>query len=224
MLRSWLAAGARWLRSALALGAVTPAALAQDDIPVIDETDELDFDDPQSWAMQYFGSVALFTPLGAPVVRDARIGGPGARGDAGAPPEPRRAPGRVRRLQGGGSQPAAGLRSTARPGRAAAPFRARGRLRSADRGRRHRAQPAVARGRSRVLRRPALVLRRATARNDRRGRGRPGLLRGGRIVSARIGGQPSSDAGHRRTTRPRSIISRCDWARATRSGARAARR
>ena len=47
------------------------AARAQDDIPVIDETDELDFDDPQSWAMQYFGSVALFTPLGAPVVREA---------------------------------------------------------------------------------------------------------------------------------------------------------
>jgi hypothetical protein len=69
MLRSWLAA-AVGVALALTLGALTPAARAQDDIPVIDETDELHFDDPQSWAMQYFGSVALFTALGAPVVRD----------------------------------------------------------------------------------------------------------------------------------------------------------
>ena len=59
------------LALALTVGGMVPPARAQDDIPVIDETDELNFDDPQSWAMKYFGSVALFTPLGAPVVREA---------------------------------------------------------------------------------------------------------------------------------------------------------
>jgi hypothetical protein len=57
------------LAFAFVLG-TSPAARAQDEIPVIDETEELDFDDPQSWALQYFGSVAMFTPLGAPVVRE----------------------------------------------------------------------------------------------------------------------------------------------------------
>jgi hypothetical protein len=54
---------------ALVVGAAPPVR-AQDEVPVIDETEELDFDRPQSWAMQYFGSVAMFTPLGAPVVRE----------------------------------------------------------------------------------------------------------------------------------------------------------
>jgi len=60
---------------ALALGASIPgfgprAALAQDDIQVIDEVEHLDFDRPQAWAMKYFGTVSLFTPLGAPMVRE----------------------------------------------------------------------------------------------------------------------------------------------------------
>src|SRR5262245_57879796 len=46
------------------------AALAPDDVQVIDETEHLDFDRPQAWAMKYFSTVTLFTPLGAPVVRE----------------------------------------------------------------------------------------------------------------------------------------------------------
>ncbi|MCI0635999.1 MAG: hypothetical protein L0206_19100 [Actinobacteria bacterium] len=51
-------------------GAMVTAASAQDDVFVIDETEDLDFDDPQAWALKFFGSVAAFTPLGAPVVRE----------------------------------------------------------------------------------------------------------------------------------------------------------
>ena len=54
----------------LAVGGATTAALAQG-VPVINETEELDFNRPQAWAMKYFGSVSMFTPLGAPVVREA---------------------------------------------------------------------------------------------------------------------------------------------------------
>ena len=55
---------------ALVVGA-TSGAHAQNQVPVIDETEHLDFDRPQSWAMQYFSSVTMLTPLGAPVVREA---------------------------------------------------------------------------------------------------------------------------------------------------------
>jgi hypothetical protein len=55
---------------AFLLGGAAPAARAQNEIPVIDETEDLDFDDPQSWAMQFYGSVSMLTPLGAPVVRE----------------------------------------------------------------------------------------------------------------------------------------------------------
>ena len=58
-----------WMGVATAF-AIAPAASAQDDIFVIEETERLHFDDPQAWAMKFFGSVAAFTPLGAPVVRE----------------------------------------------------------------------------------------------------------------------------------------------------------
>jgi len=61
-----------WVIAAVAIGVaavMAQATRAQDDIFVIEETEQLDFDDPQAWAMKFFSSVAAFTPLGAPVVR-----------------------------------------------------------------------------------------------------------------------------------------------------------
>ncbi len=40
------------------------SAVAQD-LPVLDVTEELDFDAPEAWAMKYFSSVSLLTGLGA---------------------------------------------------------------------------------------------------------------------------------------------------------------
>jgi hypothetical protein len=63
---------AAMLAASFALAWSTASAVrAQDQIPVLDVTEDLDFDDPQSWALQYFGSVSMLTPLGAPVVRES---------------------------------------------------------------------------------------------------------------------------------------------------------
>jgi len=56
---------------ALTLGLSAAAVTsAQDQIPVLDQTEKVDFDRTEAWAMQFFGSVAMFTPLCAPVVRE----------------------------------------------------------------------------------------------------------------------------------------------------------
>ena len=60
----------------LFLGA-TPAAQAQG---VIDVTEELDFDRPESWAMKYFASLSLLTGMGVP----ERMGERGAQGGGGS--------------------------------------------------------------------------------------------------------------------------------------------
>ena len=153
---------------------------------------------------KYFGSVAAFTPLGAPVVRE-----PGSI-DVGL--EVSQVPhlstaertGRLRRRQGGGSQPTARDRAPARHHRAAAPLRDRARLGPADRDRRHRAQH---RSRSRSI---TCSTSASTGRWARR------LLRTDRRVSRAIWSAPrrtprtrpdrpttSSAAGRRRTTRRR---------------------
>jgi hypothetical protein len=44
----------------------TPPARAQGDLPVVDFVEDIDFDRPEAWAMQYFGSVAMMTPIGPP--------------------------------------------------------------------------------------------------------------------------------------------------------------
>jgi opacity protein-like surface antigen len=51
------------LSVALALALLSTSASAQ---TVIDETEELDFDAPESWAMKYYASLALFTGMGVP--------------------------------------------------------------------------------------------------------------------------------------------------------------
>ena len=53
----------KWI-FALALLLAGSSALAQDP-PVLDVTEELDFDDPEAWAMKYFASISLLTGLGA---------------------------------------------------------------------------------------------------------------------------------------------------------------
>src|SRR5262245_55043932 len=69
--------GPGWRVIALVLTIVTAsagvgvsAASAQNGSSVIDETQHVDFDRPEAWAMKFFGSVAAFTPLGEPVVRE----------------------------------------------------------------------------------------------------------------------------------------------------------
>ena len=59
------------LRPALAAAALAATVLAASAAPaagqgVIDVTDELDFDEPESWAMAWFGSVTLLTGFGVP--------------------------------------------------------------------------------------------------------------------------------------------------------------
>jgi opacity protein-like surface antigen len=59
------------LRPALAAAALAVTVLAASAAPaagqgVIDVTDELDFDEPESWAMAWFGSVTLLTGFGVP--------------------------------------------------------------------------------------------------------------------------------------------------------------
>lgn len=46
------------------------APAAAQDVPVLDVTEDLGFDRPESWAMKYFASVTLLTGLGAPRERD----------------------------------------------------------------------------------------------------------------------------------------------------------
>lgn len=47
------------------------APLAAQDVPVLDVTEDLDFDRPEAWAMKYFANVTLLTGLGAPREREA---------------------------------------------------------------------------------------------------------------------------------------------------------
>jgi hypothetical protein len=47
------------------LSAAAPPTRAQAP-PVLDVVEDVDFDRPEAWAMQYFGSVSLLTPLDAP--------------------------------------------------------------------------------------------------------------------------------------------------------------
>jgi hypothetical protein len=50
--------------------ALAPALLGQGGTTLIDRIEDVDFDRPEAWAMKYFGSVALFTPLGPPRARE----------------------------------------------------------------------------------------------------------------------------------------------------------
>lgn len=59
------------LASVLAAGSPAVPALAQD-VPVLEVTEDLDFDRPESWAMKYFANVTLLTGLGAPREREPR--------------------------------------------------------------------------------------------------------------------------------------------------------
>lgn len=57
------------LAAVLLTGAPAVPALAQD-VPVVEITEDLDFDRPESWAMKYFANVTLLTGLGAPRERE----------------------------------------------------------------------------------------------------------------------------------------------------------
>jgi len=48
---------------ALALAFFCESAFAQ---PLIEATEELEFDEPESWAMKYYASLALLTGMGVP--------------------------------------------------------------------------------------------------------------------------------------------------------------
>jgi hypothetical protein len=48
---------------------VTSAA-AQEPPPLLDDVEDMDFDRPEAWAMKYFGSISMLTPLGRPTDRE----------------------------------------------------------------------------------------------------------------------------------------------------------
>ena len=65
-IRGLVGLGLAWV---LLLG-VSAAPVRGQDVPVVDLTEDLDFDRPESWAMKYFASVTLLTGLGAPRERE----------------------------------------------------------------------------------------------------------------------------------------------------------